>query len=96
MGAVHGFLRVTLYVSLAPLFFAVLGILLGKLNLLDPVIAHDAVARGLAARTALAGVITSIVALGVAGYGGFRTLWPRAVLPLALSIAGYFAAVYVL
>lgn len=92
----HGFLRVTLYVSLAPLFFAVLGEALGAMGLLDPMIAHHAVAKGLAARTALAGVVTSIVAFGVAGYGGFRTHWPRAAVPLALSIASYLAATSIL
>lgn len=85
-----------LIISLAPLFFAALGAGLVALQLLDPTVAHDVIARGLGARVAIAGAITGIVALGVAGYGGFSRLWPRAVLPLALSVASYLAAVYIL
>jgi hypothetical protein len=93
---VDGFLRAALIVSLSPLFFVFLGGMLAFFHLVDANIAREAVARGLGAHAALAGVITGIVALGVAGYGGFRRLWPRAVLPLALSAASYFAAIYIL
>ena len=94
--AVEGFLRVALIVALAPLCFAILGAALAALRLLDLNIAHDVIGRGLGARVAIGGVITGIVALGVAGYGGFSRYWPRAALPLALSIASYFAAIYIL
>jgi len=93
---VDGFLRVALIVALSPLFFVLLGATLGYFHLVDGAVAREAVARGLGAHAALAGVITGIVALGVAGYGGFRRLWPRAVLPLALSLASYLAAIYIL
>jgi hypothetical protein len=93
---VNGFLRAALVVALSPLFFVLLGATLGFFHLVDPAIGREAVGRGLAAHAALAGVITGIVALGVAGYGGFRRLWPRAVLPLALSVASYLAAIYIL
>jgi hypothetical protein len=93
---VHGFLAVDLAVSLSPLFFVCLAWLLSSMHLLDATIAREAIARGLGIKAALAGIITGFLGIAAAGVGGFGRLWPRAVLPLALSFASYFAAVYIL
>ena len=95
-GAVHGFLVADLVVSLSPLFFVCLAWLLSSMRLLDATIAHDAIARGLGAKAALAGIVTGFLGIAAAGVGGFRQLWVRAVLPLALSFASYLAAIYML
>lgn len=86
-GAAGGLLDGAIVIALAPALLVAVGALGVKLGMLDQATGYDLLTRDWAPKAAMLGLVTGLLGLIVAWFGGFAKLWKKAALALAITIA---------
>jgi fatty-acyl-CoA synthase len=97
-GAASVLLDVALVVAVVPALLAGVGMLGVKLGIFPPALGHDRMTLDWAPKVAVLGVVTGVLGLFVAAFGGVPRFWKKALLALAITVAtlGLMAAANVL
>jgi fatty-acyl-CoA synthase len=86
-GAASGLLDGAIVIALTPALLVAVGAVGVKLGMLDPATGYDLLIRDWAPKAAMLGLATGALGLIVAWFGGFATLWKKAALALAITLA---------
>lgn len=97
-GAASVLLDVALVIAVVPALLAGVGMLGVKLGIFPPALGHDRMTLDWAPKAAVLGVVTGVLGLFVAAFGGVPRFWKKALLALAITVAtlGLMAATNVL
>ena len=80
-------LDLALLVAMVPAVLVAVGALGVKLGILPPALGHDRMTLDWAPKAAVLGVVTGVVSLFVAAFGGVPRFWKKALLAVAITIA---------
>lgn len=86
-GVAGGLLDAAVVIALVPALLVAVGALGVKLGMLDQATGYDLLTRDWAPKAAMLGLVTGLLGLIVAWFGGFAKLWKKAALALAITIA---------
>jgi fatty-acyl-CoA synthase len=86
-GGASALLDLALVVAVVPAVLVAVGMLGVKLGILPPALGHDRMTLDWAPKAAVLGVVTGVLGLFVAAFGGVPRFWKKALLAVAITIA---------